>query len=209
MSAESPKRAKAPDKARGFAKSVAGDLATRTNATIAGLLALAGVTGLAGGFEEAEPEGVVKVAAPLGPQEPTELKVKPLDIVIQRTYVENQKRVFEVQVTNTSSRPISTSYDRIFTLRDSNLPGDEQPEFPEKFFRLTPGEPIPDDPISDQTILNPGVQYDLWIVYSDPLDGSAPGSAEAADVWLLESQEYKASILEAMSNGFPGLPPRR
>ena len=47
---------------RGLAKSVAADIGTRTNATIAGLLALAGVTGIAGGFEEAAPEEVVTAA---------------------------------------------------------------------------------------------------------------------------------------------------
>ena len=52
---------------RGLAKSVAADVRTRTNATIAGLLALAGVTGMAGGFEEAEPEEVVSASEATDP----------------------------------------------------------------------------------------------------------------------------------------------
>ena len=80
---------------RGLAKSVAADIGTRTNATIAGLLALAGVTGLAGGFEEAAPEEVVS-AAELA--QPEELEVVPLTVQVQRTYVLDGARVVHMRL---------------------------------------------------------------------------------------------------------------
>lgn len=173
--------------------------------TIAGLLALAGVSGLAGGFEEAEPEGVIRAAAPLGPQDPTKLKVAPLDVVIRRTYVQDHQRFFEVQVKNSAVRPMYWGdFQGMFTLKDSSRPDDDQVQFVEKYFRLAPGEPLPKYEVGEMVVLNPGVPYDLTIVYTDPIDGSAPGSAEAADVWLLESQEYKASILDGDIQWLPG-----
>ncbi|QYH20293.1 hypothetical protein JKI95_05120 [Corynebacterium aquatimens] len=45
-------------------QSVAGDLATRTNVTLAALLAVVGLLGLAGGFNEAEPQGLVTADLP-------------------------------------------------------------------------------------------------------------------------------------------------
>lgn len=88
---------------RGLAKSVAADFRTRTNATIAGLLALAGVTGMAGGFEEAEPEAVATAAEMAQPEE---LEIAPLTIQVQRTYVLDGARVVHMRLTNTAERPI-------------------------------------------------------------------------------------------------------
>ena len=108
---------------RGLAKSVAADFRTRTNATIAGLLALAGVTGMAGGFEEAAPEEVVS-AAELA--QPEELEVVPLTVQVQRTYVLDGTRVVHMRLTNTAERPIyAVQWHQAFNLEDSA--SEEQP----------------------------------------------------------------------------------
>ena len=191
-----------------FVVSVAGDLATRTNMTIIALLALVGITGLAGGFEAAEPEGFLTVSAPIGenPREaPVELEVEPFEIAIRRAYEKDGARVVEMQVTNTASRPLPpTDFMRGFALRNSGLPEDQQPDFLEKFYRLR-GEPeLPDGPIGDQIILNPGVAVDVAMTFTDPLDGSGSGAALAADTLFIESREYRASILDGTKQWLDG-----
>lgn len=181
-------------------KSIAGDFATRTNLTIVALLALAGITGLAGGLEAAEPEGFMSVSAPIGEnplESPVELHVEPLDIEVRRTYVKDGARIVEVQVTNTASRPLpSFDFMRMFVLKDSTLKEDEQPQFEEKFFRLKEAGEVPEDALGDVIILNPGVPVDVAMLFADPLDGAGAGRALEADTLFLESSEYKASFLD-------------
>lgn len=180
--------------------SIVEDFATRTNATIAALLALVGITGLAGGLEAAEPEGFVSVSAPIGEnplESPVELHVEPLDIVLRRTYVKDGARIVEVQVTNTASRPLpSFDFMRMFTLKNSTLKEAEQPKFEEKFFRLKEVGQVPEDMFGDVIILNPGVPVDVAMLFADPPDGTGAGQALAADTLFLESSEYKVSFLD-------------
>lgn len=201
MSTKSPKHAAASQRpVRGVAKSIAEDFATRTNATIAALLALVGITGLAGGLEAAEPEGFISVSAPIGenpPESPVELHVEPLDIEIRRTYVKDGARIVEARVTNTASRPLpSFDFMRMFTLKNSTLKEDEQPKFEEQFFRLKEVGEVPDDLFGDVIILNPGVLLDVAMLFADPQNGTGVGQALAADTLFLESSEYKVSFLD-------------
>lgn len=202
MSGTSPKHAKTP--VRGFVKSAAGDLATRTNMTLLALLALAGVTGLLGGFDAAEPKGFFTAAAPVVGEEPVQMKVAPLDVEIRRTYVKDGIRVIEMRVTNTT--PVALGpFDllKIFKLRNSELPHDQRPEFLSKTFRIT-GNELPLDDFGEQIHSNPDVPLDIALAFYDPLDGSGPGQAAAADTLVLESYEFKKSILDGDTSWLPG-----
>ena len=161
---------------RGLAKSVAADIGTRTNATIAGLLALAGVTGLAGGFEEAAPEEVVS-AAELA--QPEELEVVPLTVQVQRTYVLDGARVVHMRLTNTAERPIyAVQWRQAFDLEDSAA--DTQPEFQKIDARLTSDEDFESVPLPDNQVLNPGVPQDIALVFS------GEGAGDTLVVWSME-----------------------
>ena len=139
---------------RGLAKSVAADFRTRTNATIAGLLALAGVTGMAGGFEEAEPEEVVtasEVADPVA--QPEELEIAPLTIQVQRAYVLDGARVVHIRLTNTAERPIyAMQWHQAFNLEESAA--DKQPKFQKTDVRLTSDDNLESAPLPDNQVLN-------------------------------------------------------
>ncbi|WP_095659192.1 hypothetical protein [Corynebacterium glaucum] len=191
-----------------FVVSVAGDLATRTNATIVALLALVGITGLAGGFEAAEPEGFVTVSAPLGEnplEPPVELEVEPFEITIRRAYEKDGARVVEMQVTNTASRPLSpTDFMLGFALKNSGLPEDQQPDFDEAFHRLKEIGEVPEDMFGDQFSLNPAVPMDLAMIFSDPYDGTANGQALEADILYIRSREYRTSILDGTKRWLDG-----
>lgn len=186
---------------KGFAKSVVDDVATRTNATIAALLALAGITGISGGFEEAEPEGFVTVADPVGVNvlaKPVELEVEPFTIEIRRTYIVDGARVVEMRLTNTSSRPISWSkYNTAFKLEASWLPEEQQPRFTRTTQRLIDDHPITEISSTNLAALNPGVPVDMAMIFADSLDesGAAVKAAEA-DTLVVWSLKYKKSILD-------------
>lgn len=193
---------------RGFFKSVAKDLATRTNATIAGLLALVGVTGLAGGFEEAKPEDFVTVAAPVAAHtlaEPVSLTVHPFEMEIKRTYALEGRRVVEMRVTNLDTRAMFPSrFLGVFALENSALPPDEQPKFVEKGFRVKDGEPVPvDEPIAWEVIANPGVPVDIALVFQDPLEEPDSGLAVAADTLVITEYRYQKSILDGTMQWLP------
>ena len=172
---------------RGLAKSVAADIGTRTNATIAGLLALAGVTGLAGGFEEAAPEEVVSAAESAQPEE---LDVSPLTVQVQRTYVLDGARVVHMRLTNTAERPIyAVQWRQAFDLEDSSL--EEQPEFQKIDERRTGDEDLESLPLPDNQVLNPGVPQDIALVFS--------GAGDTLVVW---SMEYRKSFLDGDKTWF-------
>mgnify|MGYP007104153230 CR=1 FL=1 len=172
---------------RGLAKSVAADIGTRTNATIAGLLALAGVTGLAGGFEEAAPEEVVSAAESAQPEE---LDVSPLTVQVQRTYVLDGARVVHMRLTNTAERPIyAVQWRQAFDLEDSSL--EEQPEFQKIDERRTGDEDLESLPLPDNQVLNPGVPQDIALVFS--------GDGDTLVVW---SMEYRKSFLDGDKTWF-------
>lgn len=174
---------------RGLAKSVAADIGTRTNATIAGLLALAGVTGIAGGFEEAAPEEVV-TAAELA--QPEELDAAPLTVQVQRTYVLDGARVVHVRLTNTAERPIyAVQWHQAFDLEDSAA--DTQPEFQKIDARLTGDGNLESIPLPDNQVLNPGVPQDIALVFS------GDGVGDTLAVW---SMEYRKSFLDGDSTWF-------
>ena len=174
---------------RGLAKSVAADIGTRTNATIAGLLALAGVTGLAGGFEEAAPEEVVS-AAELA--QPEELEVVPLTVQVQRTYVLDGARVVHMRLTNTAERPIyAVQWHQAFDLEDSAA--DTQSEFQKIDARLTGDGNLESIPLPDNQVLNPGVPQDIALVFS------GDGVGDTLAVW---SMEYRKSFLDGDSTWF-------
>lgn len=174
---------------RGLAKSVAADIGTRTNATIAGLLALAGVTGLAGGFEEAAPEEVVS-AAELA--QPEELEVVPLTVQVQRTYVLDGARVVHMRLTNTAERPIyAVQWHQAFNLEDSA--SEEQPKFQKIDARLTGDEDLESVPLPDNQVLNPGVPQDIALVFS------GEGTGDTLVVW---SMEYRKSFLDGDKTWF-------
>lgn len=186
---------------RGFAKSVAGDLATRTNATIAALLAVAGITGLSGGFEEAEPEGFITAAAPVGinvVSTPIELEVEPFEIEIRRTYIVEGARVIEMRLTNTSTRPISwAKYGTAFKLEASWLPEEEQTSFTRVTQRLIDDKPITEIPFTNLTALNPGVPVDMAMIFRDEyVEPGAAVKAAEADTLVVWSMKYKKSILD-------------
>lgn len=174
---------------RGLAKSVAADIGTRTNATIAGLLALAGVTGLAGGFGEAAPEEVV-TAAELA--QPEELDVSPLTVQVQRTYVLDGARVVHMRLTNTAERPIyAVQWHQAFNLEDSA--SEEQPKFQKIDARLTSDEDLESVPLPDNQVLNPGVPQDIALVFS------GEGTGDTLVVW---SMEYRKSFLDGDKTWF-------
>lgn len=195
--------------ARGFVKSAAKDLATRTNATLAGLLALVGVTGIAGGFEEATPEDYVSVVAPVAAHtlaEPVSLTIHPFEMEIQRTYILEGRRVVEMQVKNIDSRAMFPSrFLGMFALENSSLTHDEQPKFVEKVFRVKNGEPVPvDEPIGWEVIANPGVPVDIALVFQDPLEAPDSGQAVEADTLAITEFRYKKSILDGTMQWLPG-----
>lgn len=174
---------------RGLAKSVAADIGTRTNATVAGLLALAGVTGLAGGFEEAAPEQVVTAAETA---EPEELDVSPLTVQVQRTYVLDGARVVHMRLTNTAERPIyAVQWREAFDLEDSSL--EEQPNFQKIDARRTGDEDLESVPLPDNHVLNPGVPQDIALVFS------GDGAGDTLVVW---SMEYRKSFLDGDKTWF-------
>ena len=174
---------------RGLAKSVAADIGTRTNATIAGLLALAGVTGLAGGFEEAAPEEVVSAAESAQPEE---LDVSPLTVQVQRTYVLDGARVVHMRLTNTAERPIyAVQWREAFDLEDSSL--EEQPNFQKIDARRTGDEDLESVPLPDNHVLNPGVPQDIALVFS------GDGAGDTLVVW---SMEYRKSFLDGDKTWF-------
>lgn len=174
---------------RGLAKSVAADIGTRTNATIAGLLALAGVTGIAGGFEEAAPEEVV-TAAELA--QPEELEIAPLTIQVQRAYVLDGARVVHMRLTNTAERPIyAVQWHQAFDLEDSAA--DTQPEFQKTDARLTSDGDLESIPLPENQVLNPGVPQDIALVFS------GDGVGDTLAVW---SMEYRKSFLDGDSTWF-------
>lgn len=176
---------------RGLAKSVAADLRTRTNATIAGLLALAGVTGLAGGFGEAAPEEVVS-AADL--DQPEELEVAPLAVQVQRTYLLDGARVVHMRLTNTAERPIyALQWQQAFHLEDSSLAADAQPKFHKIDARLTGDEDLESVPLPHNQVLNPDVPQDIALVFS------GDGSGDTLVVW---SMEYRKSFLDGDKTWF-------
>ena len=174
---------------RGLAKSVAADIGTRTNATIAGLLALAGVTGLAGGFEEAAPEEVVSAAESAQPEE---LDVSPLTVQVQRTYVLDGARVVHMRLTNTAERPIyAVQWHQAFDLKDSA--SEEQPEFQRIDERRAGDEDLESLPLPDNQVLNPGVPQDIALVFS------GDGAGDTLVVW---SMEYRKSFLDGDKTWF-------
>lgn len=192
---------------RGLVRSAAGDLATRSNVTLLALLVLAGVAGLVGGFDEAEPKGFIAAAAPVAGDEPLEIKVAPLEVEIRRSYVKDGIRVIETRVTNTESVPMySFDLGNIFVLRDAGVPREQQPEFLKKMFRINGSELPLEEPIGDTLISNPDVPLDIAFAFYDPLDGSGPGRAAAADTLVLESYEYRKSILDGDTSWLPGGP---
>ena len=173
----------------GLAKSVAADFRTRTNATIAGLLALAGVTGMAGGFEEAEPEEVVTAAEMAQPEE---LEIAPLIIQVQRAYVLDGAQVVHMRLTNTAERPIyAMQWHQAFNLEDSAA--DTQPEFQKIDARLTGDGNLESIPVPDNQVLNPGVPQDIALVFS------GDGVGDTLAVW---SMEYRKSFLDGDSTWF-------
>ena len=174
---------------RGLAKSVAADIGTRTNATVAGLLALAGVTGLAGGFEEAAPEQVVTATETAEPQE---LDVSPLTVQVQRTYVLDGARVVHMRLTNTAERPIyAVQWHQAFDLEDSA--SEEQPKFQKIDARLTSDEDFESVPLPDNQLLNPGVPQDIALVFS---------GEDAGDTLVVWSMEYRKSFLDGDKTWF-------
>lgn len=174
---------------RGLAKSVAADIGTRTNATIAGLLALAGVTGIAGGFEEAAPEEVV-TAAELA--QPEELEAAPLTVQVQRAYVLDGARVVHMRLTNTAERPIyALQWHQAFNLEDSAA--DTQPKFQKTDARLTGDDNLESIPLPSNQVLNPGVPQDIALVFS------GDGVGDTLAVW---SMEYRKSFLDGDSTWF-------
>ena len=178
---------------RGLAKSVAADFRTRTNATIAGLLALAGVTGMAGGFEEAEPEEVVSASEVTDPvAQPEELEIAPLKIQVQRAYVLDGARVVHMRLTNTAERPIyALQWHQAFNLEDSA--SEEQPKFQKIDARLTGDEDLESVPLPDNQVLNPGVPQDIALVFS------GEGTGDTLVVW---SMEYRKSFLDGDKTWF-------
>lgn len=210
MSGTGPKHAAAPTKpARGLAASIAQDLATRTNATIAALLAIVGITGLSGGFSEAAPEGVffADLASGTGAlAEPLAVEAAPLELEIRRTYELDGARVVEMRVLNTASRPIPAS--RLLTafqLQDSNVPVGQQPKFAKINHRLTSEEPLTEVPFAGLIAPNPGVPLDMAVIFTDPLDGGA-GRAADADTLVISSLEYRTSILDGSTSWLLGDP---
>lgn len=206
--ASGPKHAKATKAgpARGFAKSVAEDLATRTNATIAGLLVLVGVTGLAGGFEEASPAYVLATAPgeanPLA--SPVAVEAGPLKMEIRNTYMRKHKRVVEMQVENTSPRPIPwTRFKFAFELLDSTAGKDQQPKTYRKVVRLGGDEAAEDATFGSIVSMNPGVPMDIALVFEDGVDSQQPGDAERGDTMVISKLEYKASILDGAVSWLP------
>ena len=184
---------------RDSVQSVAGDLATRTNVTLAALLAVVGLLGLAGGFQEAEPLGLVTADLPAdgrAPAEPVAVEATPLEIEVRRSYVVDGARVVEMRLENTADRPISAP--RLLTafkLQDSGLPEAAQPKFGKINHRLTSPEPLKEVPFAGLVAANPGVPLDLAVIFTDPLDGGA-GSAAEADTLVIWSLEYRTSILD-------------
>lgn len=178
---------------RGLAKSVAADFRTRTNATIAGLLALAGVTGIVGGFEEAEPEEVVSASEVADPVvQPEELEIAPLTIQVQRTYVLDGARVVHMRLTNTAERPIyAVQWHQAFDLEDSAA--DTQPEFQKIDALLTGDGDLESIPLPDNQVLNPDVPQDIALVFS------GDGVGDTLVVW---SMEYRKSFLDGDSTWF-------
>lgn len=178
---------------RGLAKSVAADFRTRTNATIAGLLALAGVTGMAGGFEEAEPEEVVSASEAADPvAQPEELEIAPLTIQVQRAYVLDGARVVHMRLTNTAERPIyALQWHQAFNLEDSAA--DTQPKFQKIDARLTGDDNLEAVPLPSNQVLNPGVPQDIALVFS------GDGVGDTLAVW---SMEYRKSFLDGDSTWF-------
>ena len=174
---------------RGLAKSVAADIGTRTNATIAGLLALAGVTGIAGGFEEAAPEEVV-TAAELA--QPEELEAAPLTVQVQRAYVLDGARVVHMRLTNTAERPIyALQWHQAFNLEDSAA--HTQPKFQKTDARLTGDDNLESIPLPSNQVLNPGVPQDIALVFS------GDGVGDTLAMW---SMEYRKSFLDGDSTWF-------
>lgn len=205
MSANAPKHARASKagKARGFAKSVAGDIATRTNATVAALLALVGVTGVSGGFEEAEPEGYIFAAASQS-SEPVELAVEPFDIHVRRTYMVGNARVVEIRLTLDAKRPMDwAQFMQAFDLENSALPAQEQPRFDKQSTRLAGDEPLTELPLIGMTWPNPGVPMDIALIFKDA-DGTNPGAAENADTLVISSMEYRKSFLDGSMRWLSG-----
>lgn len=183
-------------KARGFAKSVAGDIATRTNATIAALLALVGVTGISGGFEEAEPEGYMFAEVPES-SGPVEIAVEPFDIHVRRTYMVGDARVVEIRLTLDAKRSMDwAQFMQAFDLENSALPAQEQPKFDKQSARLAGNEPLTELPLIGMTWPNPGVPMDIALIFKASPDGTNPDAAANADTLVISSMEYRKSILD-------------
>lgn len=179
--------------------------------TLAALLAAAGITGLSGGFDEAEPEGLVAATALSGERplaEPIEVEAAPFEIAIRRTYVVDGAWVVEMQVTNTASRPVSAPRMlTAFALQDSTLPADAQPRFGKINHRLTGTDPLTEVPFAGLVAPNPGVPLDMAVIFTDPLDDpAAAGTAARADTLVISELEYRTSILDGSKSWLLGDP---
>lgn len=182
---------------RGLAKSVASDIGTRANASLAGLLALAGVTGLAGGFDEADPEGVVLTAAP----EATVLQAAPLEVEVWRSYVVDDARAVEMRLTNTADRPIHAQQWHLAFQLEYSGQDETQSRMQVTDHRTTGGDQLQEVPLSESLTLNPGVPMDVVVLFrAEP--GAQP--AAEADTLVLRSMEYRTSFLDGNTTWLTG-----
>ena len=182
---------------RGLAKSVASDIGTRANASIAGLLALAGVTGLAGGFDEADPEGVVLTAAP----EATVLQAAPLEVEVWRSYVVDDARAVEMRLTNRADRPIHAQQWHLAFQLEYSGQDETQSRMQVTDHRTTGGDQLQEVPLSESLTLNPGVPMDVVVLFlAEP--GAQP--AAEADTLVLRSMEYRTSFLDGNTTWLTG-----
>ncbi|TVX82599.1 hypothetical protein [Corynebacterium sp. NML180780] len=188
--------AKGPRPFAGLAKSVAADLGTRTNATLAALLAVVGITGVSGGLEAAPPEGLTVAAAPRGTgalAQPAEFTAAPFEISVRRTYTLGDARVVEMRLTNTASRPVpAPQFLMAFALEDSHLGPEEQPDMRAAVVRKHSAEALTEVAPSEAISPNPGVPLDVALIFQGP---SGTNAAEA-DTLVITSLEYRTSFLD-------------
>lgn len=203
MSKHAAKKPRALAHARGVGRSIFADFATRSNAAVAVVLALAGVFGLRGGFDEAAPEGFVS-ASVASQTSPVQVEAQPFEIEIQRSYIAEGARVVEMQLNNTSERPIGgTELQLAFDLEDSSKGHDEQPRFTRsinRFYEQREGE-VPRDTFVSA---NPGVPVDIAVIFS-PGDGGDERALEAADTLVISTMEYRRSTLLDSMGWFSGI----
>ena len=173
----------------GLAKAVVSDLATRSNLGIAAGAAIVGLLGLGGGLDAAEPHAIVSLSSALEP-----VTAAPFDINVGRSYVADGARVVELQMLNTSTRPVDvTSLNLMFSLEDPTLPAAEQPQVYAHTVRLVESVPgqVPFGPLAYP---NPDVPIDVAVIFDN-----AP---EGATTLVIESLEYRTSFLDGTKQWF-------